>query len=60
MELPDRQVDLGVDAWQARVDFLYRLLRLVVEIDSARHHSAKLDREADAHCTPFLAPGSCR
>jgi hypothetical protein len=48
VELPERQVDLGGDTWQARVDFLYRLLRLVIEIDSDRHHSAKSDREADA------------
>lgn len=47
MELPERQVNLGSDAWQARVDFLYRLLRLIIEIDSDRHHSAELDREAD-------------
>lgn len=47
IERPDCQVDLGGDAWIGRVDFYYRRLRLVIEIDSDRHHTAKLDREHD-------------
>lgn len=48
MPLPDRQVDVGGVAWAGRVDFCYRHARLVVEVDSDIHHSAKLDAEADA------------
>lgn len=48
VELPEGQVELGGSEWIGRVDFFYRLLRLVIEVDSERHHSAKLDREADA------------
>jgi hypothetical protein len=47
LELPEGQVNLGADGWIGRVDFYYRLLRLVVEVDSHLHHSAKLDVEAD-------------
>ncbi len=45
---PERQVDLGGDAWEGRVDFYYRRQRLIIEIDSDRHHTSKLDAEADA------------
>lgn len=48
LELPEGQVDVGGETWIARVDFLYRHLRLVIEIDSDLHHSSKLDRESDA------------
>jgi hypothetical protein len=44
---PDCQVDLGLEAWVGRVDFLYRDIGLVIEVDSDRYHSSKLDREAD-------------
>ena len=43
----DRQVDLGGHEWIGRVDFVDRDARLVVEIDSATHHSSTLDRERD-------------
>ena len=48
LELPERQVDLGGETWAGRVDYYYRRLRLIVEIDSDRHHTSKLDAEADA------------
>jgi hypothetical protein len=48
LDLPERQVELGGDAWAGRVDFYFRRAGLVVEIDSERHHTAQLDAEADA------------
>jgi very-short-patch-repair endonuclease len=39
----DRQVDLGGHDWIGRVDFVDRSLGLVVEIDSALHHTSRLD-----------------
>jgi hypothetical protein len=44
---PVRQLDVGGARWVGRVDLAYPARRLVIEIDSAIHHSAKLDREAD-------------
>jgi very-short-patch-repair endonuclease len=44
---PDRQVDLGGAGWVGRVDLYYRDARLVVEVDSERHHTAVLDAAAD-------------
>ncbi len=48
IEPPVRQVDLGGAAWEGRVDYYYRRHRLVIEVDSDRHHTSKLDAEADA------------
>ncbi len=48
MELPERQVDLGGECWVGRVDFYYRSIRLVIEIDGEAFHTSKLDREHDA------------
>lgn len=48
IELPHGQVDLGAEVWVGRVDFVWRAARLIVEIDSDRHHTSKLDRESDA------------
>lgn len=48
IELPERQVDLGGDCWVGRVDFYYRRLRLIIEIDGEAFHTSKLDREHDA------------
>jgi very-short-patch-repair endonuclease len=42
-----RQVDVGGDDWIGRVDLLVVGTRLVIEVDSARFHSSKLDRERD-------------
>ncbi len=54
----DRQVDVGGHEWIGRVDFVDREARLLVEIDSARFHSSKLDRESDAQRDQaFLAAG---
>ena len=47
IELPEGHVDLGGDDWIGRVDFYYRRIRLVIEIDSVLHHTAKLDAESD-------------
>lgn len=43
-----RQVDIGGDDWIGRVDLLVVGTRLVIEVDSARFHTSKLDRERDA------------
>lgn len=48
LPLPLPQRDLGGDRWVGRADFLYPELSLVVEVDSSIHHSAALDRAADA------------
>ena len=46
---PVRQLDVGdADNWIGRVDVAYPACRLLIELDSRRHHSAVLDREADA------------
>lgn len=45
---PVRQLDVGDDAgWAGRVDSAYADLRLLIELDSRRHHLSKLDFEAD-------------
>jgi very-short-patch-repair endonuclease len=41
------QVDLGGRSWVARVDAVDRAARLVVQIDSPRHHSSLSDRRHD-------------
>lgn len=49
--LPDpvRQLDAGDrEGWVGRVDFAWPSVGLLVELDSRRHHSALLDRKADA------------
>lgn len=43
----DRQVDVGGHEWIGRVDFVDRRAGLLVEVDSALHHTSKLDRERD-------------
>ncbi len=45
---PVRQLDVGDgDGWIGRVDFAYPEVKVVIELDSRRHHSAKLDQQAD-------------
>lgn len=47
---PVRQLDVGDDVdWIGRVDLAYPQFKVIVEVDSDRHHTSKLDREADAH-----------
>ena len=43
-----RQVNLGDERWDARVDFLEDHVKLVVEVQSELHHSSLSDLEADA------------
>lgn len=58
---PERQVILGTDGRRAgRVDFFFRAANLVVELDGARHHTALLDREADARRDLVLLRGGRR
>lgn len=46
---PVRQLDVGDDDdWIGRVDLAYPQFKIIVEVDSDRHHTSKLDREADA------------
>jgi hypothetical protein len=48
MPLPERELDVGdASTWVGRVEFVYRQARVLVEIDSHRHHSSLLDLEAD-------------
>ncbi len=49
-----RQVNLGGDSWEARVDFFEEALKLVIEIDSDRFHTALVDVAADAHRQQLL------
>ncbi len=45
---PIRQMNVGDESdWIGRVDFAYPAANLLVELDGKRHHSAKLDLEAD-------------
>lgn len=44
-----RQVDVGGDGWIGRVDVLVPGTNLVIEVDSARFHTSRLDRSRDAH-----------
>jgi len=44
---PSQQLDVGGAQWIGRVDFAYADARILIEIDSAVHHSSKLDLEAD-------------
>jgi hypothetical protein len=58
---PAVEIDLGDgDGWIGRVDLLFRESRLVVELDSARHHSALLDRRADTERTLRLRAAGWR
>lgn len=50
----ERQVHVGGESWLGRVDFYDREARLVVQIDSERHHSALIDKEADQRQTAAL------
>ena len=43
-----RQVDVGGDDWIGRTDLLVVGTRLVIEVDSVRYHTSRLDRERDA------------
>jgi very-short-patch-repair endonuclease len=43
-----RQVDLGGEHWDGRVDLVAERAPVVVEVQSERFHAALLDREADA------------
>jgi very-short-patch-repair endonuclease len=44
---PERQVDLGGTEWIGRVDFYLREARLIIEVDSDRHHTSTLDAASD-------------
>ncbi len=57
---PVRQLDIGGARWVGRVDFAYPDRRLAIEIDSAIHHSAKLDRAADRRRDADLADAGFR
>jgi very-short-patch-repair endonuclease len=43
----ERQVPITGSGWNARVDFLHRASRTVVEIQSERYHTSLTDRESD-------------
>lgn len=61
--LPDpvRQLDVGDDeGWIGRVDFAYPDVGLLVELDGRRHHSALVDRRADARRDDRMRLGGWR
>ena len=61
--LPDpvRQLDVGDgEGWIGRVDFAYPHAGLLVELDGRRHHSALLDRRADARRDDRMRLGGWR
>ena len=43
----ERQVDLGDNDWVGRVDFVHRQRRVVIEVQSDRHHAALSSRRDD-------------
>jgi very-short-patch-repair endonuclease len=51
----DRQVDLGGDSWIGRVDLRIKGAPVVVEVDSAVHHTAPSDRARDRRRDEQLA-----
>lgn len=58
---PVRQFDAGDDNdWIGRIDFAYPDIGLLIELDSRRHHSALLDRTADARRDNRLVAGGWR
>ena len=58
---PVRQLDVGDDeGWIGRVDFAYPHVGLLVELDGRRHHSALLDRRADARRDDRMRLGGWR
>lgn len=44
----ERQIDLGGSEWIGRIDYVDRVLRLLVEIDSQTFHSSPTDKANDA------------
>lgn len=44
---PAFEVDLGSDKWVGRVDCVWRDERVIVELDSRRHHTGLLARDSD-------------
>ncbi len=58
---PVRQLDVGDEAdWIGRVDFSYPSVKLLLELDGSRHHSALLDRQADERRDARLAQAGWR
>jgi hypothetical protein len=56
LPVPDRQVDLGDRAeWIGRVDFVWRDVRVIAEVDGAAFHDGLLDRRRDAERDRRLA-----
>jgi len=48
LPMPERQRDLGSpEVWIGRVDFVYTLWKLIIEVDGRMYHTALLDRAAD-------------
>ena len=58
---PVRQLNVGdATGWAGRVDFAYPGARLLVELDSRRHHSSALDFESDRARDNRLVAGGWR
>ncbi|HEX2272514.1 MAG TPA: DUF559 domain-containing protein [Acidimicrobiales bacterium] len=51
----DRQVDLGGDSWIGRVDLRVKGAPVVIEVDSAVHHTSPSDRDRDRRRDEQLA-----
>jgi hypothetical protein len=58
---PVRQLDCGDgEGWVGRVDFAYPGVRVLIELDSRRHHSSRLDFESDRARDNRLVAGGWR
>ena len=53
----DRQVDTGSDRWIGRVDFRDPVLPFVLEVQSERFHTSRIDRQLDGQRFVDLAAG---
>jgi very-short-patch-repair endonuclease len=56
----ERQVDIGHDAWIGRVDLRVAGTDLLIEVDSALHHTSLSDRRRDAARDEALAAAGFR
>ena len=56
----ERQVDVGGHSWLGRVDYLRRDVGLIVEVDSALHHTSVTDRANDAARDEAMLAAGCR
>jgi very-short-patch-repair endonuclease len=56
----ERQVDVGGHSWIGRVDYIDRVLGLIVEVDSLTFHSSQADQLRDGVRDDALLAAGCR